>query len=61
MSTGVPACSAGATLITLPAGCQLTIDAATDPRLLQLVEKVPQELWGAKLALQMRLAETPPC
>jgi Rubisco LSMT substrate-binding/SET domain len=28
-------------------------DGATDPRLLNLIQKVPTELWGAKLALQL--------
>lgn len=45
-------CSAGSTLITLPQRCHLTYDASTDPRLLALIEQVPAELWGAKLALQ---------
>lgn len=49
----VQACSAGQTLVQLPPACQLTIDAATDERLLKLADKVPQELWGAKLALQV--------
>ena len=47
-------CIAGSTLIALPQRCHLTYDAATDPRLLALIEQVPAELWGAKLALQVR-------
>ena len=31
--------------------CHLTYDGSTDPRLLALIERVPAELWGAKLAL----------
>ena len=45
-------CSAGSTLIALPQQCHLTYDGFTDPRLLSLIEQVPAELWGAKLALQ---------
>jgi hypothetical protein len=48
-------CTPGARLIELPPHCQLTYDAgSSDPRLLALVEHVPAELWGAKLALQVR-------
>ena len=54
-------CSAGSTLIDLPQRCHLTYDVATDPRLLALIEQVPAELWGAKLALQVRrVAGHPP-
>lgn len=42
----------GATLISLPSKCHLTYDGSTDPRLLALIDQVPAELWGAKLALQ---------
>ena len=47
------ACSAGQTLIQLPPSCQLTIEGAADQSLLKLVDRVPEELWGAKLALQV--------
>ncbi|KAF8068228.1 SETD3 [Scenedesmus sp. PABB004] len=43
----------GARLIELPRRCQLTYDESSDPRLLALVAQVPDELWGAKLALQL--------
>lgn len=43
----------GTRLIELPRACHLTYDDASDPRLLALVEQVPDELWGAKLALQV--------
>ncbi|KAG2438459.1 hypothetical protein HYH02_010913 [Chlamydomonas schloesseri] len=43
----------GHRLITLPSGCHLTYGANDDPRLLALIDKVPSELWGAKLALQL--------
>ncbi|GLI58700.1 hypothetical protein VaNZ11_000451, partial [Volvox africanus] len=43
----------GQRLIKLPAACHLTYGANDDPRLLSLVDKVPTELWGAKLALQL--------
>ena len=40
----------------LPAHCQLTYGDNTSPELLSLIEKVPRELWGAKLALQVALS-----
>ncbi|PRW59274.1 histone-lysine N-methyltransferase setd3 [Chlorella sorokiniana] len=43
----------GSTLISLPSKCHLTYDGSTDPRLLALIDQVPTELWGAKLALQV--------
>lgn len=43
---------AGDTLISLPSKCHLTYDGSTDARLLALIDQVPAELWGAKLALQ---------
>ena len=43
----------GHRLITLPNAAHLTYGANDDPRLLALIEKVPSELWGAKLALQL--------
>jgi hypothetical protein len=45
---------AGARLIELPASCHLTYDErSADPRLTALMRQVPEELWGAKLALQV--------
>lgn len=44
----------GARLIELPASCHLTYDGEADPKLLALIDQVPEELWGAKLALQVR-------
>ncbi|KAL4519701.1 hypothetical protein Ndes2526B_g01726 [Nannochloris sp. 'desiccata'] len=47
-------CPSGTTLITLPSRLHLTYgNDTTDPRLLSLIAKVPAELWGAKLALQL--------
>jgi hypothetical protein len=46
-------CPAGTPLITLPPCLQLTYSAATDPRLLAVIHRVPAELWGGKLALQL--------
>ncbi len=43
----------GRTLIELPRACQLTLDEATDPRVAALVAKVPEQLWGGRLALQL--------
>ena len=43
----------GRTLIELPRACQLTLDEATDPRVTALVAKVPEQLWGGRLALQL--------
>ena len=37
----------------LPARCQLKYGDNSSPELMSLIEKVPQELWGAKLALQV--------
>ncbi len=37
----------------LPSTCHLTYGANDDPRLLSLIDKVPDDLWGAKLALQL--------
>lgn len=43
-------------LVDLPSRCQLTYDRSSDdPRLLKLIDAVPAELWGAKLALQVCL------
>lgn len=44
---------AGQRLIELPRSCHLTYDESSDPRVLQLIQQVPEELWGAKLALQV--------
>jgi len=49
------AASPGTKLLDLPAACHLTYSAADNARLLRLIEKVPTELWGAKLALQVGL------
>ncbi len=40
-------------MIELPSACQLTLDESTDPRIAALVERVPTELWGGRLALQL--------
>lgn len=42
----------------LPAQCQLTYGDKTSPELMSLIDKVPKELWGAKLALQVLLMKT---
>ena len=52
MHSSLQACKAGELLVHLPAQCQLTYGKETSPELLSLIEKVPQEFWGAKLALQ---------
>lgn len=45
---------AGAKLIDLPTSCHLTYSTTSDdPRLLAVIDQVPAELWGAKLALQL--------
>ena len=43
----------GQRLVHLPQQCQLTYDAQTKPEMLALIEQVPPELWGARLALQV--------
>jgi hypothetical protein len=44
----------GDELITLPERCQLTYEAGKDPMILKLwMDKIPSELWGAKLALKL--------
>lgn len=40
-------------MVILPRASQLTYGAQDDPRLLSLIDKVPDELWSAKLALQL--------
>ncbi|BDA46705.1 probable actin-histidine N-methyltransferase [Coccomyxa sp. Obi] len=47
------ACRTGELLVSLPRSCQLSYDGSTEPNLLQLISKVPEELWGAKLALRV--------
>ncbi len=49
------ACAASATLIDLPRRCHLTYEEdACEPALLRLIDRVPADLWGARLALQVR-------
>eukprot|EP00879_Flechtneria_rotunda_P001900 GHRR01002073.1.p1 GENE.GHRR01002073.1~~GHRR01002073.1.p1 ORF type:complete len:603 (+),score=223.44 GHRR01002073.1:581-2389(+) len=43
----------GARLIELPNSCQLMYDGSADPRVLGLIQQVPDDLWGAKLAVQV--------
>lgn len=43
----------GQQLVLLPKKCQLTYDEVSQPELLDLIQQVPQELWGARLALQV--------
>lgn len=43
----------GQHLVVLPKQCQLTYDDESKPELLGLIEQVPRELWGARLALQV--------
>eukprot|EP00884_Botryococcus_braunii_P014680 jgi/Botrbrau1/23212/Bobra.0041s0056.1 len=43
----------GSPLVLLPGSCCLTYAEGSDPRLLSLIEKVPEELWGGRLALQV--------
>ncbi len=47
------ACRSGELLVSLPRTCQLSYDGSTEPNLLQLISKVPEELWGAKVALRV--------
>ncbi len=49
------ACEAGERLISLPRQLQLTYDGRSSPALLQLISRVPEELWGARLALQVMM------
>ena len=47
------------TLIDLPRRCHLTYeDDASEPALSQLISLVPQDLWGAQLALQLLAQRT---
>ena len=43
----------GTKLLDLPSACHLTYTAADSEKLLKLIDRVPSELWGAKLALQV--------
>ena len=43
----------GTKLLDLPSACHLTYTAADSKKLLKLIDRVPSELWGAKLALQV--------
>lgn len=46
--------TSGQHLVSLPTPLQLTYDEQTTPAsLLGLIKQVPEELWGAKLALQL--------
>ena len=38
----------------LPPSACLSYDSGADPRVLRLIQGVPEELWGARLALQVR-------
>lgn len=42
----------------LPPYACLSYDRLTDERVLRLIQGVPEELWGARLALQVRLLST---
>ena len=44
---------AGTKLLELPSSCHLTYSTADSAKLLKLIDQVPTELWGAKLALQV--------
>jgi hypothetical protein len=50
------AARAGAELVALPPAAQLSYSAASDPRLLALVARVPPELWAGRLALALLAA-----
>ena len=50
------AVAAGETLITLPRSLALTYGPGSDPALLAMIAKVPEELWSVRLALAL-LAE----
>jgi histone-lysine N-methyltransferase SETD3 len=45
--------SPGTKLLELPTACHLTYSASDSEKLLRLIDQVPSELWGAKLALQV--------
>lgn len=47
------ACRKNSVVVKLPKACQLSYGGGSDPALLSLIDKVPQELWGARLALQV--------
>ncbi|GMH33548.1 hypothetical protein BSKO_01382 [Bryopsis sp. KO-2023] len=46
-------CKKGTVLIDVPKKCQVTYDKSADPKLLALIEQVPEELWGGRLALKL--------
>eukprot|EP00873_Tetraselmis_striata_P016283 jgi/Tetstr1/436547/TSEL_002702.t1 len=43
----------GTALIRLPEECHLTYDDSSDPATLELLQRIPPELWGARLAVQL--------
>ena len=45
--------SPGTKLLDLPSSCHLTYTSSDSEKILRLIERVPSELWGAKLALQV--------
>ena len=53
--TPVQALGAGQPLVRLPPSACLSYDSGTDSRVLRLIQGVPEELWGARLALQVLL------
>lgn len=52
----VQACNKGALVVKLPKSCQLSYGSDSNPQLLALIDRVPPELWGARLALQVSLS-----
>jgi len=43
----------GTVVVKLPRACQLSYGGGSDPQLLAMIDRVPPELWGARLALQV--------
>ena len=43
-------------VVKLPAACQLSYGPDSSPAVLSLIDRVPAELWGARLALQVAIA-----
>jgi hypothetical protein len=43
-------------VVKLPAACQLSYGPDSSPAVLSLIDRVPVELWGARLALQVAIA-----
>lgn len=43
-------------VVKLPAACQLSYGPDSNPAVLSLIDRVPAELWGARLALQVAIA-----